>query len=35
MLNLAVRFLLEVCGIVAFVYWGFKTGINVPIRLGQ
>ncbi|WP_209440960.1 YrdB family protein [Paenibacillus maysiensis] len=35
MLNWAVRFLLEVCGIVAFAYWGFKTGVNVPIRLVQ
>ncbi|WP_084011509.1 YrdB family protein [Paenibacillus kribbensis] len=33
MLNLAIRFLLEVCGIVAFAYWGFITGVNVPVRL--
>jgi hypothetical protein len=25
-LNLAVRFLLEICALTALGYWGFKTG---------
>ncbi len=26
MINLAVHFLLELCGLAALIYWGFQTG---------
>ncbi|MGC5326004.1 YrdB family protein [Brevibacillus sp. SYSU BS000544] len=32
MLNLALRFLLELCALAAVGYWGFKTGSNVFLR---
>lgn len=31
--NLAVRFLLEVCVLVALAYWGFRTGQSPILKL--
>lgn len=33
-LNLALRFLLELCLLAALAYWGFQTGVGLPARLG-
>ena len=30
--NLALRFLLELCGIVAAAWWGFQLGADGPMR---
>ncbi|MCW5851997.1 MAG: YrdB family protein [Anaerolineae bacterium] len=32
-LNLALRFLLELCILAALAYWGFQTGDGLPARL--
>lgn len=32
--NLLVRFLLELCALVALAYWGFHTEGALAIRLG-
>ena len=32
-LNLALRFLLELCLLAALAYWGFQTGAGLPARL--
>jgi hypothetical protein len=32
-INLAVRFLLELCMLAAVGYWGFKTGSGWPLKL--
>lgn len=32
-LNLALRFLLELCALAAFGYWGFQTGGNVFAKI--
>jgi Protein of unknown function (DUF2568) len=32
-INLALRFLLELCGLAAFAYWGFKSGSGAGARL--
>jgi hypothetical protein len=32
--NLGLRFLLELCILVAIGYWGFKTGSQTMIRVG-
>lgn len=32
--NLALRFLLEICALVAFGYWGFQTGQSTWARVG-
>jgi hypothetical protein len=31
--NLALRFTLEICALVALGYWGFETGGSLPVRL--
>jgi Protein of unknown function (DUF2568) len=31
--NLALRFLLELCALVALGYWGFKTGSGEPAKI--
>lgn len=33
-LNLAVRFLLEICALTALGYWGFKTGNGTFLKIG-
>ncbi len=32
--NLALRFLLELCALVALGYWGFKTGGGLMAKIG-
>jgi hypothetical protein len=32
-INLALRFLLELCGLAAFAYWGFQSGSEAWARL--
>ncbi len=32
LLNLGIRFLLELCILIIFGYWGFKTGSNVFMK---
>ncbi len=32
--NLALRFLLELCALVALGYWGFKTGGTLMAKIG-
>lgn len=32
--NLLIRFLLEVCMLAAFAYWGFKTGRGIMVKIG-
>jgi hypothetical protein len=32
--NLALRFLLELCMLIALGYWGFKTGNGVVVKFG-
>ena len=32
--NLAVRFLLELCALVALGYWGFRTGSSLLVKIG-
>lgn len=32
-INLAVRFLLEICILITVGYWGFKTGSGWPLKL--
>lgn len=32
-INLAVRFLLEICVLISVGYWGFKTGSGWPLKL--
>jgi Protein of unknown function (DUF2568) len=32
-INLALRFLLELCGLIIFGYWGFKTGHSTIIKI--
>ena len=32
--NLALRFLLELCALVAFGYWGFQTGQGLLLKIG-
>lgn len=32
-LNLGLRFLLELCGVAALAYWGWRTGEALPLRL--
>ncbi|WP_035097994.1 YrdB family protein [Anoxybacteroides tepidamans] len=32
-LNLALRFILEVCALVSFSYWGFQSDKSFPIKL--
>ena len=32
-LNLLLRFLLELCGLVALGYWGFKTGQQMIVKI--
>ena len=32
--NLAVRFILELCALAAYAYWGFKTGRGPVARIG-
>ena len=31
--NLALSFLLELCLLAAFGYWGFKKGTNLPVQI--
>ncbi len=31
--NLALRFVLELCVLVALGYWGFRTGASVPLKI--
>ena len=33
-INLLLRFLLELCLLVAFGYWGFKTGQPMMVKIG-
>jgi hypothetical protein len=32
--NLALRFLLELCVLLAVGYWGFRTGRSTPAKIG-
>jgi len=32
--NLALRFLLELCALVALAYWGFQTGRGLIVKIG-
>ena len=32
--NVALRFLLEVCALIALGYWGFKTGSGLIVQIG-
>ena len=32
-INLAVRFLLELCILIIFCYWGFKTGVQTSTKI--
>jgi uncharacterized protein DUF2568 len=33
-LNLAVRFILELCALAALAYWGVRTGVNTITKIG-
>lgn len=33
-INLALRFLLELCMLIAFGYWGFRIGSTLPTKIG-